>query len=68
MPNNLSRAFKTYLTVVYNQMQKNEQLEEDKVLFKAIKEEKIYIKAKSKASTNFAAIKSHSKPSRGVAP
>ena len=43
-------------------MRKNEQLEKDEVLFKAIEEEEMCIKAESKASTNFATIKSHSKP------
>ena len=39
MFNNLSLAFKTYRIVINNWMQKNEQLEEDKVLLKAIEKE-----------------------------
>ena len=39
MLNNLGLAFKTYLTVVNDRMQKDEKLEEDEVLFKAIEEE-----------------------------
>lgn len=42
-------------------MQKNEKLEENKVLFKAIKEEKTCIKAKYKAFANFAKTKSNTK-------
>ena len=62
MLNKLGPAFKTYLTVVNNRMQKDEQLQEDETLFKAIEEEKTRIKAKSKASVNFATIKLHFKP------
>lgn len=51
--NNFSFAFKTYFTIVNNRMQKNEKLEEDKVLFKAIEEIKTCIKAKHKTSTKF---------------
>lgn len=40
MLNNLGLAFKTYFTVVNNQMQKVKKLEEDETLFKAIEEEK----------------------------
>ena len=68
MLNNLGPAFKTYLTVVNDRMRKDEQLEEDEVLFKAIEEEETRIKAESKASANFAATKSHSKPQGGAAP
>ena len=67
MLNNLGFAFKTYLTVVNNQMQKDEKLEEDKVLFKAIEEEETRIKAKYKASADFALIKSNAKPQEGAA-
>lgn len=42
-------------------MQKNEKLEEDEILFKAIEEEKIWIKAKHKVSANFASLKSDAK-------
>ena len=62
MLNNLSPTFKTYLTIVNNCRQKVEQFEEDEILFKAIEEEETYIKTVSKASVNFATIKSHSKP------
>lgn len=48
-------------------MQKNEKLEENEVLFKAIEEEKTRIKAKHKVSANFALIKSNAKPSERVA-
>lgn len=54
MLNNLSLAFKTYLTVVNNCMQKHKQFEEDEILFKAIEEEETRIKAKHKACANFA--------------
>ena len=65
--NNLGLAFQTYLTIFNNQMQKDEQLEEDKILFKAIKEKETCLKAESKASVNFAITKSHSKLQRRVA-
>ena len=42
-------------------MQKDEKLEENKVLFKAIEEEETRIKAKYKASANFASTKSNAK-------
>lgn len=61
MLNNLSLAFKTYLTIVNNWMQKDKQLEKDEVLFKAIKEEKSCIKAKHKAFANFSITKSNAK-------
>lgn len=51
---NFSPTFKTYFIVINNQLQKNKELKKDKILFKAIKEEKTYIKAKSKASIYFA--------------
>lgn len=42
-------------------MQKNKQLKKDEILFKAMKEEKTWIKAKSKVFANFAITKSNSK-------
>ena len=62
MFNNLDLAFKIYLNVVGHQMQKDEKLEEDEVLFKAIEKEEIRIKAKHKAAANFALSKSNAKP------
>lgn len=50
MFNNFGPTFKIYLIVVNNQMQKNKKLKKDKILLKAIKEEKTGIKAKYKAS------------------
>lgn len=47
-------------------MQKNENWEKDKILFKVIEEEKTHIKAKYKASTNFASTKSNAKPKEGT--
>lgn len=47
-------------------MHKEKQLKKDKVLFKIIKKEKICIKAKYKASTNFITIKSNFKPQKKV--
>lgn len=44
---------------------KGKKLEEDKVLFKAIEEEKTCMKAKYKASTNFASTKWNNKPKEG---
>lgn len=46
-------------------MQKNENWEKNKVLFKVIEEKKTHIKAKYKASTNFASTKSNAKPKKG---
>ena len=66
MLNNLGPTFKTYLTVINDQIQKYEKLEEDEVLFKAIEEEETCIKAEYKASANFALTKSHAKLQRGV--
>lgn len=57
--NNLGPIFKIYLTVINNQMQKNRKLEENKVLFKAIEEEKTQIVTKQKTNANFVTIKSH---------
>ena len=59
MLNNLGPAFKTYLTVINDQMRKDEKLEEDEILFKAIEEEETRIVTKQKASANFATTKSH---------
>ncbi len=67
MLNNLSPAFKTYLTVVNNWIQKDKKLEEDDILFKAIREEKTRIKADHKASASFASTKSNAKPQRRAA-
>ena len=64
MLNNFGPAFKTYLTIINNQMQKDKKLKEDKVLFKAIEKEETYIKAKHKASANFALTKSNAKSKR----
>lgn len=41
MLNSLGAAFKTCLTVVNDQMRKDDKLEEDEALFKAIEEEEI---------------------------
>lgn len=49
MLNNLSPAFKTYLTIVNDWMQKDEKLEENKVLLKPIEERRTHIKAEHKA-------------------
>ena len=66
MLNNLSSAFKTYLTVVNDWIRKDKKLEEDETLFKAIEEEKTRIVAKQKASANFVTTKSHySQPQEG---
>ena len=54
MLNNLGFVFKTYLTVVNNFMQKNKQLEENKIWIKAIEKKKTGIKAESKIFANFA--------------
>lgn len=57
MLNNLSLAFKIYLTIINNQMQKDKKLKKDKVLFKVMKKKKTCIKAKYKTFANFAIIK-----------
>ena len=62
MLNNLGPAFKTYLTVVNDRMWKDENLEEDDILFKAIEKEKTCIKADHKVSANFASTKPNAKP------
>ncbi len=67
MLNNLGPVFKTYLTVINDRMRKDEKLKEDSVLFEAIEEEKTRIKAKHKASANFASTKSNAKPKKGAA-
>lgn len=67
MLNNFELAFKTYLTIVNDWMWKDEKLEKDKVLFKAIEKEKTCIKAKYKAFANFVVIKSNVKSQEGVA-
>ena len=61
MLNNLGPAFITYLTIINNQIPKDEKLEKDKVLFKAIEEEETCIKVEHKVSANFALIKSNAK-------
>lgn len=66
MLNNLGPAFKTYLTVVNDWMRKDEKLEEDEVLFKAIEEEETRIRVKYKASINFALTKSNLIPQGGA--
>lgn len=67
MFNNLGLIFRIYLTIINNQMQKSKQLEKNKVLFKAIEEEKTYIKAKFKAFANFTTRKLNSKSQRRTA-
>lgn len=62
MLHNLGFIFKTYLTIINNQIHKNEQLKEDKVLLRAIEEEKTRIMVKHNASANFAITKSNIKP------
>ena len=59
MLNNLGPAFKTYLTVVNNWMQKDKKFEEDEALFKAIKKKETQIITEQKPIANFATIKSH---------
>lgn len=53
-------TFKNYLTVVNDRIQKDEKLEDDEILFKAIEEEETQMKAEQKASANFASAKSKS--------
>ncbi len=65
--NNFRPAFKKYLTVVNDQMRKEEKLEDDDVLFKAIDEEETHIKADNKTSANFGSTKSNAKPQGGAA-
>lgn len=48
-------------------MQKDEKLEEDKVLFKAIKKEETWIKAEYKVFANFAITKLNTKSQRRAA-
>lgn len=67
MLNNFGLAFKTYLTVVNDWMQKDEKLEEDEILFKAIEEKKTHIKTKYKAFVNFTMTKSNAKPQERAA-
>lgn len=59
MLNNLGPAFKTYLTVVNNRIQKDKKLEENKALFKVIEEKETRIVIEQKVSVNFVMIKSH---------
>ncbi len=61
MLNNLDHVFKTYFIVIKNRMQKVENLEEDKVLFKAIEEKKTRINTEQKAFANFVSTKSNAK-------
>lgn len=61
MRKNLGLAFKIYLIVINNWMQKNKKLKKDKVLFKVIEEEKTCIKAKYKIFANFVIAKSNAK-------
>ncbi len=60
--NHLGPAFKTYLTVVNDQMRKDKKLEKDDILFKAIEEEETRIKADHRGSAKFASTKSNVKP------
>lgn len=53
MFNNPGPIFKTYLIIINDWMQKDEKLEDDEILFKAIEKEETRIKAKYKVSTNF---------------
>ena len=62
--NNLGPAFKIYLTIINNQMQKDKKLEKDEVLFKIIEEEETCIKAKHKDFANFVLTKSNTKPKK----
>lgn len=66
MLNNLGSTFKIYLIIVNNFIQKNKQLGEDNVLFKAIKEKKTCIKAEHKAYANFATTKSNAKSQKAT--
>lgn len=66
MQNNFRLIFKIYFIVVNNRMQKEQKLEEDKILFKAIEEKKTLIKTKYNAFANFAATKSNTKPKKRV--
>ncbi len=61
MLNNLSPVFKMYLTVVNDQMRKDEKLKKDEVLFKAIEEKKTRIKVEYKAFAIFTLTKSNAK-------
>ena len=65
--NNLGPACKTYFTVVNDRMRKDERLEEDDVLFKAIEEEETSIKVDHLASANFFSTKSNAKLYVGAA-
>lgn len=66
MLNNPYSTLKTYLTVINNRPQKDMQLEENKVLFKRIEEEKTHITATSKVSVNFPTTKCYFKPQERV--
>lgn len=65
--NNLELVFKNYLTIVNNWIQKDEKLENDKVLFKAIKKAETWIKAEYKVFANFAITKLNAKSQRRAA-
>ncbi len=66
MLNNLGQTFKTYLTIVNDQVRKEEMLGENDDLLKVIEEEGTRIKADHRASANFASTKSSAKPQRGT--
>ena len=67
MLNNLWPPFKTYLIVVNDQIRKDEKLDEDNVLFKAIEEEETNIKTDYRASADFVSTKLNAKPQRRAA-
>lgn len=67
MLHNLRSVFKTKLTMINNQMQKNKKLEKNKVLFKAIEEKETRIKVEHKAFSNFITKKLNAKSQRGSA-
>ncbi len=62
--NNLGPISKTYLTIIKNQIQKDENLQEDKILFKAIEEKETHIKVEHKAFANFILTKPNAKPKK----
>lgn len=64
MLNNLGFILKNYLAIINNQIQRNETLEKDKILFKAIKEENNYIKSNHKFLAHFILEKSISNPKK----
>lgn len=59
MLNNFGPAFKTYLIVLNDCMQKDKKLEENEALFKVIEKKKNRIVTEQKASANFATTRSN---------